>query len=92
VAKKEFDKEALLKLKILLENTHSWPDEFVFKFIVPFTSVDLLSAILSPAPVKKKSSRTGKYVSVTCKKLVSSSDEVLAIYEEVSKIKGIISL
>jgi hypothetical protein len=92
VAKKEFDKKSLLNLKILLENTHNWPDEFVFKFIVPFTSVDLLSAILSPAPVQKKSSRTGKYVSVTCKKLVSSSDEVLAIYEEVSKIKGIISL
>ncbi len=90
--RKEFDKKSLDKLKRLLEENHNWPDEFVFKFIVPFTSVDLLSAILSPTPVQKKASRTGKYVSVTCKKIVASSEEVLAIYEEVSKIKGIISL
>ena len=90
--RREFDKKSLEKLKHLLEENHNWPDEFVFKFIVPFTSVDLLSAILSPTPVQKKASRTGKYVSVTCRKMVASSEEVLAIYEEVSKIKGIISL
>ena len=59
--KKEFDKKSLEKLKHLLEENHNWHDEFVFKFIVPFTSVDLLSAILSPL-CSKKASRTGKYV------------------------------
>lgn len=39
-----------------------------------------------------KESKGGKYVSVTAKIMMGSSDDVIKIYEEAHKVEGVIAL
>lgn len=76
----------------LLDANYCWPCAFPFKFIVP---ADKLQEILSLFPGEEhvcRSSRTGKYISVTIHKNVSSSEEVARIYELAGKTEGTICL
>lgn len=80
------------KLKLLLDESYEWPSEFIFKFIVPIDQLPHILNILQSFSIEEKSSKGGKYMSVTAKKILHSSDEVLKVYESVKVIKGIISL
>lgn len=91
------DKEAFYsKLKIQLEDTTTFPADYMYKFIVPSdgNQVAAISTIFDNkgAVINTKKSRTGKYVSVSIVLKVASSNEVIAYYKKVSPIKGIISL
>ena len=44
------------------------------------------------AQVSINKSRTGKYISVSAKELMLSSDSVVSRYEEAAKIEGVIAL
>jgi|TARA_B110000240_G_C13078499_1_gene274800 putative lipoic acid-binding regulatory protein len=84
------------KLKVQLDDTTDFPADYLYKFIVP-TSENQVVAVEhifdnSGAVIKKKNSKTGKYVSVSIMLKLNSSDEIIAYYEKAGKIKGIISL
>ena len=84
------------KLKIQLDDTTDFPADYLYKFIVPASEnqVTEVESIFNNtgAVIKTKNSKTGKYVSVSIILKLNSSDEIIAYYRKVEKIKGIISL
>jgi putative lipoic acid-binding regulatory protein len=83
------------KLKALLEDTHEFPTQFSFKFIVPdhqFSTLRELFSHVEDEFISTKPSKTGKYISVTIAIVVDSSDHILAVYKSVSTIEGVVSL
>ena len=84
------------ELKERLNECHTWPTNYLFKFIVENTQEkrnELKSFFDSKAlSLKERISSNSKYVSFTISVKVSSADNVIKIYKSVSKIEGIISL
>ena len=84
------------KLKIQLDDTTDFPADYLYKFIVPASEnqVTEVESIFNntAAVINKKNSKTGKYVSVSIILKLNSSDEIIAYYRKVEKIKRIISL
>lgn len=81
------------KLMNLLDEHYSWPDYYHFKFILKDKGhITHFEDVFESKNIAQKESRTGKYLSLTCRKLVHSSEEVLALYSQVSKIDGVITL
>ena len=75
-----------------LENNHQFPGEYIFKFIIKPEHQKQVESLLKGAEVKLKPSSGNKYLSVTMYKEMASSQEVIEVYKEAYKIKGIISL
>lgn len=84
------------KFKTSLEEAHTFPTEYIFKYVVPsdHNTVAQVNAVFSKANpiVSTRDSKTGKYVSITIKAQVNSADDVIVYYKEAAKIKGIVSL
>lgn len=77
----------------LLDEQYQWPAVYTFKFIVPKASAgQLLSVFASHKEVTVRESGKGSYVSVTARIIMPSSEGVVAVYEAVAEIEGIISL
>jgi putative lipoic acid-binding regulatory protein len=84
------------RLKVELDLSNSWPAEYLFKFIVP-TSEENINKVEEAfdcmgAVIKTTKSRTGKFTSISVDLLVKDSQEIIDKYQEVSTIKGIVSL
>lgn len=75
-----------------LEEAHAFPGPYTFKFIVKPEQQQLVEGLVEDAEIKLKPSSGSKYLSITMKALVKSSDQVLEIYRQAKKIDGIISL
>lgn len=79
----------------LLAEEISWPHVYMFKFIVP-ANLDKEAQIIELFPadseVSFRSSRTGKYTSITIKSLMNTPDEVLDLYKKAAEIEGVTSL
>ncbi len=84
------------QLKGRLDECHTWPTNYLFKFIVENTKEkksELKSFFDSNTlSLKERISSNSKYVSFTISVKVPSADNVIKIYKSVSKIEGIISL
>ena len=84
------------KHKKALEQTTVFPSEYLYKFILPDLAEnrEALHAVFlnSNALITEKPSSGGKYIAYSVRLLLSSADEVIHYYQEVGKIKGIISL
>ena len=88
--------EFYVRLREELENTSTWPSEYLYKFIVPTdpkkieeleNAFDNLGAV-----IKTKQSKAGKYTSVSVNVMMENPGNVVEKYIEVSNIEGIISL
>lgn len=91
------DREAFYKkLKAQLDDTTTFPADYLYKFIVPTdgNQVEEVKGLFNKggAIINTRKSKTGKYVSVSIRLKVKSSDEVIEYYQSAEKIKGIISL
>lgn len=75
-----------------LEQHYDFPAEYLFKFIVPMGQIEKLKSLFPPGKISLKHSKTGKYVGVSCKLNVESSNQIIDIYNQAYLIKGIISL
>ena len=82
----------LVKLKKLLDSSHQWPGHYTFKFIGPADKEQQLSELFLGHPIKRRESRTGKYVSITVEAEMNSSAEVLVLYAAARKIEGVMAL
>ena len=82
----------LKKLKALLDENYQWPDYYEFKFIIKTSEKNAVKEKLVEFTMTETLSKNGKYTSVTARKLIKKSEEVLEIYELMSKIEGVISL
>ena len=88
--------EFYTKLKVQLDDTTTFPADYLYKFIVPTdgNQVQEVEDIFnnSGAVINTKKSKTGKYTSVSIVLKIESSDKVILYYKKAEKIKGIISL
>lgn len=69
-----------------------WPRLYMFKFIVLREKAEIVKSLFGPAKITTKTSKNGKYVSVTGKEIMMDSDKVIERYKEAAKIDGIVSL
>ena len=87
--------EDLKRLKEKLEETTTFPSVYMFKLIVPSEnrSIALVENIFGEeADILTKESDKGKYTSITVKQVVISAEEIIDIYRQAAKIKGLIFL
>lgn len=70
----------------ILQETHQFPCDFMFKFIIPQDDINLLITHIGQIKYDLKSSSKGKYTSVTYTKNVESAEEILQEYDIVKKI------
>ncbi len=79
-----------------LEETHSFPTDYIFKYVAPSEQSILVKiySIFEQAngSLSTRESKNGKFTSVTIKVPVNSADEVIAYYKEGEKIDGIMTL
>jgi uncharacterized protein len=80
------------KFRELLDESYQWPDYYEFKFIIKSDDKHLILGKLMGFTIHETPSKKGNYISVSARKLMKSTEEVLEIYELMSTIKGIISL
>lgn len=80
------------KFRDLLDQSYQWPDYYEFKFIVKVENKDSVLAILVDFHISENPSKQGNYVSISARKLIKSTQEIIEVYEAMSTIKGVISL
>lgn len=80
------------KFKVLLDESYQWPDYYEFKFIIKTEDKSLITAKLPGFTIHETPSKQGNYTSISARKLMKSTEEVLEIYELVGTIKGVMSL
>lgn len=84
------------RLQEELDNTSTWPLDYLFKFIVPVSEEKVQkikeSFTGTQAQIDLKNSSTGKFTAVSVRVLMPSSQSIIDKYLELTKIEGIISL
>lgn len=85
------------KLRTQLEDTASWPSEYLYKFIVLSNTgkVEQIETIFDSmgAVINTKQSSNGKYTSLSINVKMKNPDAVIAKYLDVTeKVEGVISL
>jgi hypothetical protein len=86
--------EVLEKLKIQLD-LQSWPDVYLFKFIIPNDSEKIakVTALFNEsADIVMHPSRNGNYISISAKELMLDVNSIIQKYMEASHINGLIAL
>ena len=77
----------------LLDQNHSWPTLFAFKFIVPAGEGKALEALVPEAQTtESRPSSGGKYLAYTFHCPMGSGREVLEVYSRVKGIPGLVAL
>lgn len=81
-------------LKAKLEESSSWPSEYVFKFILKSSAKEKQQQVRAifkqNVSLSFKSSSKGNYLSVTIKAKMQDPEAVIDVYREASKIKELI--
>ncbi len=75
-----------------LDQEHSFPGTYVFKFIAPSDKIDEIKNLLPPGELSFRRSSNAKYTSVTLQAQVKTSHEVVEVYLSMKDIKGVIAL
>jgi len=88
--------EFYLTFKEKLQEIHSFPCDYPFKFIVPAEQKNIakLHSIFENADAgfSIRDSKNGKYASITVKAPVNDADDVVIYYRQVASIDGIMML
>ena len=82
----------LRELRERLDNVHSWPSVYMFKFIVPAEKEEEVLVLFPRNETTSKPSKNGKYVSVTAEVMIGTTDQVIDIYSQAQAIEGLIAL
>jgi putative lipoic acid-binding regulatory protein len=80
------------KFKTLLDEQITWPDYYSFKFVTKTEQKTKVIDLLTDHKISEKPSKNGTYTSITSRKLLQSSDEVIEVYKLVSTVEGVITL
>jgi len=80
------------EFKARLEGTHTFPADYLFKFIVNKEKLSEIERLFKDQKLTLKPSKNGNYISVSIRLMMESSDQVMSVYQSAAKIEGIISL
>lgn len=75
-----------------LDQHHSWPFVYTFKFIVPKNKAENLKELFPNHTSTEKISAKGNFTSITFQMMMPSGEAVIEVYKIASKIEGIIAL
>jgi uncharacterized protein len=75
-----------------LDKHYQWPSLYMFKFIVPTGKEEEVKKLFPNHTTQEKSSREGKYTSITVQIMAPSSDVIIEIYQRAATIEGLIAL
>ncbi|HAV14512.1 MAG TPA: DUF493 domain-containing protein [Opitutae bacterium] len=84
--------ESLDSFRSSLDANYDWPCLFPFKFIVPRDQTEVVLGLFADDPVKSRESSSGRFTAYTMEMQMHSSNEVIAIYQRVAQVPGVISL
>jgi uncharacterized protein len=82
-------------LRAKLNAGNSWPQLYMFKFIVPSDNhkIALVESLFDDdAEIKLQPSSKGKYTSLTARVVMLDAETIIDVYKRASEIEGIISL
>lgn len=83
-------------LKVKLEENHHFPEDYLFKFILPNNNEKLTEIYQVFDEIKytitTKESRNGKYISTSILAFVLDANQVVKIYQEVGEVEGVMML
>ncbi|MGO4710143.1 DUF493 family protein [Chryseobacterium sp. 2TAF14] len=83
-------------LKEKLENNHDFPEDYLFKFIIPTDDAKLTEIYKVFDGIKftlgNRESKNGKYTACNINAFVLDADQVVRIYKEVAAIENVILL
>ena len=82
------------KLREQLNREGTWPQLYMFKFIIPSVnrSIALVESKFSDeAEISQKESANGKYISITVKEVMLDADSIIAKYQEMEGIEGLMA-
>jgi putative lipoic acid-binding regulatory protein len=71
-----------------------WPVLYMFKFILPSSNKNIAlveSKFSDEAVISQKESSNGKYISITIKEVMLDADSIVAKYQEMSSIEGLMA-
>ena len=83
------------ELRKKLNETQTYPTVYMFKFIMDAENrkIALVENLFGEnAEIHIKESDKGKYISITIKEVMMSTDEIINIYVKASDIKGVMVL
>ena len=83
------------KFRDLLSENKEWPMLYYFKFIVSNNQEKLNQVkelFADPTAITYNTSRDIKFISLSCKQLMSDADSIIAVYEKASLVDGLIAL
>lgn len=86
------DQQWINSFREKLDQHHSWPSLYVFKFIVPSGKEEEVKKLFPLHTTTEKPSKQGNYISITVQMMMPSSDSVIDIYQKASLIEGIVAL
>ena len=89
------EKDFYTNLQKKLDEQTSFPHIYMFKFIIPsdHRKLALVEALFGEeAQVTTRQSKSNKFISITAKEMMLSSDDIIAVYKKAESIEGIISL
>ena len=87
------ENDKLSHFKKLLDEQYKFPCVYTFKFVVEASQKARVLEILGEGVmVKERSSKTGKYLGLTVSRSVDSSEQIIEVYRNMSKIKGAFAL
>ena len=86
------DEKGLESFRSSLDANYEWPSMYPFKFIVPNEQTQSVLDLFADNPVQARESKNGRFIAYTMEIHVHSCDEVIAIYQRVAQIPGVISL
>ncbi|MDH4468153.1 MAG: DUF493 family protein [Bacteriovoracaceae bacterium] len=91
--KNENDNEKFLQL---LDAQYTWPDYYMFRFVVQAAGevdfMHLLSKLVEAEKISVTPSKTGKFKSISFRVLIHKSQEVVEVYHHFQGIPGTIRI
>ena len=78
--------------RLKLDQNHSWPTLYIFKFIVPKGKEDEVRKLFPLHNTYERESKNGNYISLTFQMMMPSGAAVIEVYQKASVIEGLIAL
>lgn len=86
------DENWITSFREKLDQHHTWPSVYVFKFIVPTGKEQQVKDLFPSQKTSERLSSQGVYTSVTVEMMMPSSNAVIEVYKKASVIEGIVAL